>query len=85
MTKEQRQQSLINARRACLLLADYAAGDSILLLGDTHREAIACLLEEFGRLDANARRPKAGRPRIETDNPKTLSQRRWRDKQTKAS
>lgn len=80
MTKSERQQSLINARRACLLLAGYAVGDGLLILGEPQRDLIACLLEEFGRLDANARRPRAGRPRIETDNPKTLAQRRWRDK-----
>lgn len=84
MTKHERQQSLINARRACLLLAEYAAGVDMLILGDPHREAVACLLEEFGRLDKNAQRPKAGRPRIKTDNPKTLAQRKWRNKQNKA-
>ena len=82
MAKQQRQQSLINARRACLMLAGYAAGeDRAALLTDEHREFVASLLEEFGRLDKNARRPRAGRPRIETTNPKTLAQRRWRDKQ----
>lgn len=81
MTKDQRQQSLVNARRACLLLAEYATGDFVIVLGDDHRQCVADLLEQFGRLDKNARRPRAGRPRIETDNKKTLAQRRWRDKQ----
>jgi hypothetical protein len=78
MTNPNRQQSLAAARRACLLLAEYAVGDSILLLGDIHREAITCLLEEFGRLDANAQR--VGRKRIENPKKTTVYQRRWRDK-----
>lgn len=81
MAKEQREQSLINARRACLLLAEYATGDFVIVLGDEQRECVADLIEQFGRLDKNARRPRAGRKRIKTDNPKTLAQRRWRDKQ----
>ena len=80
MNKSERQQSLINARRACVMLAEYAAGEiPTAFLTDEHREYVACLLEEFGRLDANARR--VGRKRIKTNNPKTLAQRRWRDKQ----
>lgn len=56
MTKNERQQSLINARRACLLLAEYAAGESMLILGEPQRECVGSLLEEFGRLDAKERR-----------------------------
>ena len=74
MTKSERQQSLINARRACEWLTGY-------YFHEEHAELVAALIAEFKRLDANARRPRAGRPRIETDNPKTLAQRRWRDKQ----
>lgn len=59
MTKDERQQSLINARRACLLLAEYAVGDSILILGESQREAIADLLEQFGRLDVKERKQAA--------------------------
>jgi len=81
MTKSERQQSLINARRACGMLAPYAVGELLTaFLGDEHREYVACLLEEFGRLDSNAR--KVGRKRIAAPKPGTISQRRWRDKQS---
>jgi hypothetical protein len=79
MTNPNRQQSLAAARRACGMLAPYALGEyPVAYLADQHRELIACLIEEFGRLDANAQR--VGRKRI--DNPKktTVYQRRWRDK-----
>lgn len=56
MTKEQRQESLINARRACLMLIEYAIGVNMLILGEPQREAIASLIEEFGRLDGKERR-----------------------------
>jgi hypothetical protein len=79
LTTTNRQQSLAAARRACGMLAPYALGEyPVAYLADQHRELIACLIEEFSRLDAA--RSRSGRPRIETDNPKTLAQRRWRDK-----
>jgi len=75
MTKSERQQSLINARRACEWLRRVLP-----MFDDRPQRELECLIAEFERLDANASRPKAGRPRIETDNPKTLAQRRWRNK-----
>ncbi len=74
----ERQQSLDAARRACHFLRLYIESQ---IVDARIRAEITCLLDEFTRLDANARRPRAGRKRIETDNPKTLAQRRWRDKQ----
>lgn len=56
MTREERELSLVSARRACLLLVEYTIGADMLILGDPQREHIACLLEEFGRLDAKERR-----------------------------
>jgi hypothetical protein len=77
MTTTERQQSLAAAHRACEWLDAVIKENKISphLLAD-----IACLLAEFKRLNENARRPRAGRPRIKTENPKTLAQRRWRDK-----
>lgn len=43
--------------------------------------AILDAWDEIGRLWNNIQRAGTGRPRIETDNQKTLAQRRWRDKQ----
>lgn len=56
---------------------------SILLLvnSDGTRCAILDLVEEVARLWANVQRPRAGRPRIETDNPKSLASRRYRARQ----
>lgn len=51
MTNQERQQSLVLARCACLLLTEYATGDGLLILGEPQRDSIASLLEEFGRLD----------------------------------
>jgi len=48
MTKDERQQSLENARRACKQLVEYATGEPIAIA----REDIAALLFEFQRLDA---------------------------------
>lgn len=59
MTKAEREKSLVSARLACLALAPYAIGNSAaIVLGDFHREQIACLLEEFGRLDNKERRQR---------------------------
>jgi hypothetical protein len=69
-----KQQSLINARRACLLLVGFATGEdrAIILSADEHREQIADLLDQFGRLDRKERKQiaagrkhgaKGGRPR----------------------
>lgn len=77
MTNEERQarqQSLTNARRACEWLEQ---GANIWRPEDWER--VKCLIAEFKRLDANAQRPRAGRKRIKTSNPKTLAQRRWRE------
>jgi len=78
MTKSERQQSLINARRACEWLREYMA--AIVWVPASLKERITSLIAGFELLDASAKRPRAGRPRIKTDNPKTLAQRRWRDK-----
>lgn len=48
------KHQLINARRACELLADYAAGREntfLLLNSEVEREAIAALIAQFKRLD----------------------------------
>jgi hypothetical protein len=74
MTNPNRQQSLAAARRACEWLRAIAFFDEEL-------EDIECLIAEFRRLDANASRPK--RKRIENPSPKTLAQRRWRDKKSR--
>lgn len=79
MTKSEREQSLVNARRACEWLAAYTEGQDDIYAGE--KLEVECLIAEFKRLDKNASRPRAGRPRVETDNPKTLAQRRWRDKE----
>jgi hypothetical protein len=79
MTPEERQQSLESARRARQWLGDFflpGLGSPIL------REDLGCLLKEFDRLDANARRLRAGRPRIKTDNPKAVAAGRRRDTPT---
>ena len=86
MTKSERQQSLINARRAVEWLEMHIVSVGIgvepidVTVGQIAQVWLRELVAQFGRLDANASRPRAGRPRIETDNPKTLAQRRWRDK-----
>jgi len=71
----ERQQSLAAARNACHFLRLYIEDQ---IVDERIRAEIACLLDEFERLDAA--RSRTGRKRIETDNPKTLAQRRWRDK-----
>lgn len=54
------EKQLINARRACLVLAEFAARESALIaLGPPHQELIGDLIEQFGRLDAKERRQKA--------------------------
>lgn len=59
MTKAEREESLINARRACLALVSYATGEAmVIILGANHREQIASLIEEFSRLDAKERRQR---------------------------
>lgn len=59
MTKDEREQSLLSARLACLALTPYAIGNSaVIVLSDPHREWIACLLEEFGRLDNKEQRQR---------------------------
>jgi len=86
MTKSQRQKSLALARRACGMLAQYATGECpAAYLSEEHREYIACLIEEFGRLDKNAQRPKAGRPRTKHPSANALAVRRWRENQRKKS
>jgi hypothetical protein len=76
MTNPERQQSLAAARSACHFLRLYIESQ---IVDERIRAEIGCLLDEFERMDAA--RLRSGRPRIETDNPKTLAQRRWRDKQ----
>lgn len=57
MTKEEHKKSLVNARRACLMLVGYAVGEYYtLILDESQREEVACLLEEFGRLDKKERK-----------------------------
>lgn len=72
MTREERQQSLTNARRACELLASFAANDDqSLFLKQSKRKYIAALLVEFKRLDDKEKLQaaqgnhgaKGGRPR----------------------
>jgi hypothetical protein len=74
MTTE-RQQSLAAARHAVHFLRLYIQSQ---IVDKRIRADITCLLDEFERMDAA--RSRSGRPRIDTDNPKTLAQRRWRDK-----
>lgn len=50
----------------------------LLVNPDGTRCAIIDAWDEIARLWDNVRRPDAGRPMIETDNPKTLAQRKWR-------
>lgn len=61
MHKPNHSTALVNARRACLLLTGYAVGEnySIILTPD-HRESIADLLNQFGRLDSKERKQMAG-------------------------
>jgi len=75
MTKSERQQSLAAARNACHFLRLYIESQ---IVDERIRAEITCLLDEFERMDAA--RSRTGRKRIDTDNPKTLAQRRWRDK-----
>jgi len=57
MTKEEKEVSLVNARRACLMLIEFAIGAApAIILNHGQREEIASLLEEFSRLDAIERR-----------------------------
>jgi len=52
MSKSIRETQLVNARRACLELVQYATGKHLMIiLGEPHREYIADLIEQFGRLD----------------------------------
>lgn len=76
MTKSERQQSLEKARAA----ADWLRGYFKTFSYEPFEREVTHLLTGFEILDLSSRRPNAGRPRIETDNPKTLAQRRWRDK-----
>jgi hypothetical protein len=80
MTTTTRQQSLINARRACDALTLHC--DGVLPLCDNDAEAIICLISEFHRLDTaeQLRTSRAGRPPIPNPSPKTLAQRRYRAK-----
>lgn len=90
MTKEQRQQSLVLARRACLMLTEFAIGQApAIILNHSHRGEVASLLEEFGRLVEKERRQlehvkaiakKAGRPRSKKPSQFALAKRRSREK-----
>jgi hypothetical protein len=75
MTTNERQQSLAAARLACEWLRA-----NIMDYNHEEWERLKCLIAEFKRLDENASRPRAGRPRIKNPKPKSLTQRRWRDK-----
>jgi len=57
MRKSIRETQLVNARHACLELVQYALGkDPVIILGEPHREHIADLIEQFGRLDKKEQR-----------------------------
>jgi hypothetical protein len=72
MTNSNRRQSLINARRACEWLREYAAEEcaSVILRYNWQREEIACLISEFTRLDS------AERAKLDNIN-KRLHKRKW--------
>jgi hypothetical protein len=91
------QSALVNARRACLLLASYASGETYAIgLSFQEREAVADLVNEFGRLDRKERKQAragkragklgaeygklGGRPRDANPSPRALKAREQREK-----
>jgi hypothetical protein len=75
-----RQQSLINARRACeWLSANITDGLTRAYLGGIEvQQQVKALIEGFNLLTQSSRRPHAGRPPLPNPSPKTLAQRRYR-------